>query len=111
MSDLISRSALIERIKSRKRAFWDCESIDDEYGEILYIVNKQPTVESIPKEKLQEIVERLEEIKNDFENGRYDKKHCEKIIYQHMCVGRNCFECVLSGAIEIVKEVGGMNET
>ena len=95
MSDLISRSALIERINSRKRAFWDCESIDDEYGEILYIVNKQPTVKSIPKEKLQEIVEGLEDAKDGFSGGSLQEYWYRK---------------AMTDALSIVKEVGGMND-
>lgn len=64
----------------------------------------------IIRKPMQEIVERLEEFKTDFIGERFYEKHCEKIVDEQACVGRNCFDCSLSKAIEIVKEVGGMNE-
>jgi hypothetical protein len=102
MSDLISRSALIEEF---------VEATNKGTSELWHItgikafIENAPTVEAIPKAKLDEIVEKLEELKNDFENKNFDKKHCQKMIYLKTCLGRNCFECVLNGAIKIVKGV------
>lgn len=57
---------------------------------------------------MQDIVERLEEFKTDFIGERFYEKHCRKIVGEHECEGRNCFDCSLSKAIETVKEVGGI---
>ena len=48
MSDLISRSALIKAIKDMQRCFWDYEEINDEYCNVITLVNEQPTVEAVP---------------------------------------------------------------
>ena len=106
MSDLISRSAVIDYLREQyglviieknKKGFVNADvcngmmcSIEAFRNFILLL----PTVEAIPKEKLDEIVERLEEKREDafklWDGGSRTVGFRE--------------------AIEIVKEVGGMNE-
>ena len=104
---LIDADALIEAMERRYEEikFASTNNLGEGFYQVDTLIKQQPTVEAIPKSKLDEIVERLEELKNDFENKNFDKKHCQKMIYLKTCLGRNCFECVLNGAIEIVKGV------
>ncbi len=60
---------------------------------IVDVINEQPTVAAVPKEKLDEIVERLEEVKNRLRKNDFLME-----------------SDVMLKAIEIVKEVGGMND-
>ena len=83
MSDLISRSAFIEYAKER---------LDICCDDLIGMIIEQPTVEAIPKEKLQEIVDRLEEQRFDY----YEELEIDIVDG-------------IDQAIEIVKEVGGMN--
>ena len=110
---LIDANRLVENIKAYSKIEGTKLSKTD--GKIIdciisHIETLEPTVETIPKVKLQEIVDRLEEFKTDFIGERFYEKHCGKILGEQACVGRNCFYCSLSKTIEIVKEVGRMNE-
>lgn len=101
MGDLISRSALMKYLRDYKWEF----ALRSDFSKAIEMVDAQPTVESIPKEKVLEIVERLEEIQRDEYSARAEYvqgmsgisvAHCDGAIY------------VLSKVIEIVK--GVMNE-
>ena len=61
MSDLISRSALIKNFKMS--GILDSEDDMWVYSYAILMIESTPTVEAIPKEKLDEIVEKLEEEK------------------------------------------------
>lgn len=69
MSDLISRSVLLDIVENKYR---DIVAGAYPFNIVAYelseIIKEQPTVEAIPKEKLDEIVERLEEIKQPIPN-------------------------------------------
>lgn len=72
--------------------------------EIANVVKYAPTVEAIPKAKLDEIVERLEKHIRYCELCHEEfKNESMSLIYE---VQINSYK----NAIEIVKEVGGMNE-
>ena len=64
-----------------------------------FILEKQPTVEAIPKEKLDEIVERLEEESEEC------RKYWDEFDDADSFGGMNAY----CRAISIVKEVGGIN--
>lgn len=107
MSDLISRSALIERlwehhkgIKVNAECYTDAEEVADEICNCVSFIDEQPTVEAIPKEKLDEIVERLEE-KAESLLEEYIESGNSMGLYLHIA---------FINAIKDVKEVGGMNE-
>lgn len=98
MSDLISRSALLKKMDE----FYDklvekCQNTPNHaeaFCMIDTLIVEQSTVESIPKEKLQEICERLEDEKVLLFND-YTEEY-EYIVF-------------LDEAIEIIKEVGEIN--
>lgn len=90
MSDLISRSALLESLMH-------CDGLGRKsFDAVLQTINELPTVEAIPKKKMQEIVERFENYSIWKELLIYDLTHREREIIRK--------------AIEIVKEAGGVNE-
>lgn len=70
----------------------ECKAILTSAIALKSFVDRQPIVEAIPKEKLQEIVERLEDMYQPCYLCREDR-------------------CAIDRAIEIVKEVGGMNDS
>ena len=111
MSDLISRSALLDDMKNELEKATKEDLQEDECKAILTsaialksFVDRQPTVEAIPKEKLDEIVEKLEK---ELEMAESEKSRC---VFQ----GLPYFDSVkgyvngLHNAIATVKEVGGM---
>lgn len=73
MSDLISRKALIEAIKDRQKCFWDSEEIDDEYCNVIILVNEQPTVEAKPVVHGEWIKTRLA--------MEYQCSNCQNVVY------------------------------
>ena len=110
ISDLISRSALLDDMKNELEKALNEGLEEDECEEILtsaltlkIFVNRQPTVEAIPKEKLDEICEKLEGEKDPIKLLKPSWMCREERILRHKgyCEG-------LDYAIEIVK--GVMNE-
>lgn len=79
--------------------------------EVDELVNRLPKVEAFPKEKLKEIVERLKTIEDALFNQRtlMVDVHIDK---DELQTARNLLyqEIAYNNAIEIVKEVGGLNE-
>lgn len=106
MSDLISRSAVLEMFEKYKFGAINSD-VEREYIKetIPLLVNSIPTVEAIPKEKLQEIVERLEEKKKNI-CGSYNWE--TPVLERPSC--KVAFNNGICEAIEIVKEVGGKND-
>lgn len=119
MSDLISRSVLLEDMKKELEKAVNSEDISEDECKVLLtsalalksFVNRQPTVEALPKEKLQEIVERLEDLK---QHNLNEVKKCSEFENFQVYMNDNrgfyrdnakCYEV----AIGVVKEVGGMN--
>ena len=91
MSDLISRSELLEEIKSLSIVLNGKQIFsDDAKDTVLRIINEQPTAYSVDK-----VVEELERIRA--------KKTCNK----EKCDTKEiCRICVVDDAIEIVKQGG-----
>lgn len=107
MSDLISKSALLDDMKNELEKAMKEELQEDECKAILTsaialksFVNRQPTVEAIPKEKLDEICEKLEGEKDPIKLLKPSWMCREERILRHKgyCEG-------LDYAIEIVKGV------
>ena len=94
MSDLISRSELLEEIKSLSIVLNGKQIFsDDAKDTVLRIINEQPTAYSVDK-----VVEELERIRA--------KKTCNK----EKCDTKEiCRICVVDDAIEIVKQ-GGVSD-
>ena len=116
MSDLISRSVLLEDMKKELEKAVNSEDISEDECKVLLtsalalksFVNRQPTVEALPKEKLQEIVERLEEklvFYKEKQKEAYEDKDWDDFD-RYIDINRGIYE-----AFAIVEEVGGMNES
>lgn len=88
MSDLISGSALlkccrkvVEYDEAGYSVTFNAVSVED--------IKNEPTVEAVPKEKIQKVLEQLEEEKSDWNDD---------------------YNVPINKAIAIVKEVGGVND-
>ena len=112
MRELIDRKSLIEALRKDIQEYKDTDgqSIPFKTGmiyrqiEAIKIIEEQPTI----KLSIKNIVERLEEIKNIFEEDRYVEEYCKE--KRETCRSTNCFACILNQAIEIVKEEGGIDD-
>lgn len=74
MSDLISRSAVIDIIHKEIQRTTSWVEHDTQIN-IKFAIEELPTVEAIPKERLDEIVERLEEKRTCSDYGTCN--HCQ----------------------------------
>lgn len=76
MSDLISRSALIKAMEkkydvAKEKAFYNV-GLSEGFIVCEELIKEQPTVDAISKEKVQEIVKRLEEYQRNYTSGLGD---------------------------------------
>lgn len=102
MSDLISRSELIENFRKCYSGHLGMENSDAcmTFHGICNVINNTNTVYDVDK-----VVEELEKAKHEIASEDY----CRSINDKEKCDGRNCFECCAEYLIEIVKQ-GGVSD-
>ena len=104
MSDLISRSALLQVMDKRYKEKKDFvqDNLAEGFLQMEKLIKEQPTVEAIPKEKVQEIMEKLEERKELH-------KELSKLVVTSEKAKELEFAKCYGCSIEIVKEVSGLD--
>lgn len=103
MSDLISRRALIYALSDLQMGSFSENGWELEYNLLTRIIRG---VESTPTAyNVDSVVAEMEEIRKVFAEGKQLYGYCIK---HGDCGDTNCFDCVLTNAIEIVRKGGAV---